>query len=94
MAEVNAADFAKAAAKAIVSMPGTSLPMQIPLPMPVFPKAPGPFGPVYLPGLQIFNTGPRPNAPRPKASAAPAVPSSTPAGIPQDGSDTEGSDLN
>ena len=95
MAEVNAADFASAVAKAMVSMPvGTVLPiMQIPLPLPAVPKAPGPFAPVSLPGLQIFTTGPRPNVPRPKAIAAPAVPSSTPAEIPEDGSDTEGSNL-
>ena len=94
LAEVNAADFASAMAKAMVSMPvGTVLPiMQIPLPLPAVPKAPGPFAPVYLPGLQIFNTGPRPNVPRPKAIAPPAVPSSTPPVITQDGSDTEGSE--
>lgn len=91
MAEVNAADFAKAVAKAMFVMPvGSVLPiMQIPLPMPAFPKAP-----VNLPGLQIFNPGPRPKVPMPKAIAAPAVPSSTPAEIPEDGSDTEGSEIN
>lgn len=80
LADVNAADFARAVAKAMASLP-PAMPMPGPLPV---------FDPMYVPGLHIFNTGPAPKA---KAIAAPAVPSTTIDEVPEDGSDTEGSNM-
>ena len=78
MAEVNAADFASAVAKAMASMPPV---MPGPVPM---------FDPFYVPGLVFLNPPPAPKA---KAIAAPAGPGCTIEEVPEDGSDTEGSDM-
>jgi len=78
LGEVNAADFASAVAKAMVSMPPV-----MPGPVPIY-------DPFYVPGLVFLNPGPAPKA---KAIAAPTVPGPTIEEVPEDGSDTEGSDM-